>query len=138
MVRVTRPGTSMLGDNLNNTVKISIVIILFVCVVIGFIYFVFSLLKGSDINKMSVSMIMNNSQVIKLIGTPMHQGMLVTGKIKLSNDDGSADISGSIVGSTGSVDYRVRGIKSAGLWRIQSLIVTHDGTKIEIDPMAVE
>ena len=138
MVRVTRLRTSVLGDSLNNTVKISAIILLFVCVVIGFVGFVFSLLKNSDINKMSVATIMNSNQVRKLIGTPMHQGMMVTGHIKLSNDDGSADISGSIVGTISSVDYKVRGIKSAGIWRIQSLNVTHNGTRIEIDPMAVE
>ncbi len=85
--------------------------------------FVFSLMKSSDAYKDAVARAHASVEVQAALGTPIEEGLFVTGNINTSGSSGQADLAIPISGPNGKATIYVIATKSAGAWNFSTLIV---------------
>lgn len=71
--------------------------------------------------------------LIEKLGTPIHAGLLMTGKITEKDDTGSANLAIPLDGPKGEATLHVRATKSSGVWTFSQLDVDMKATKQRID-----
>ncbi len=108
-------------------------LILFAGFIALMICLVFGIMKSSDAYKDALAKAKAHPSVQKTIGTPIEEGMFVTGSINLSGPSGQADLSIPISGPDGKATIYVVAAKSAGQWTFSTLIVEIKDTKQRID-----
>jgi hypothetical protein len=96
-------------------------------------YFVFGLMKTSDVYKEALSRAKANPAVVRALGAPIREGLFVSGSIQVSGPSGSAELSIPLSGSTGKGTIFLEARKSAGRWSFAKLLVEVDGTRERID-----
>ena len=95
-------------------------IVLFVAV-IG--YLAFGFVKSCEIYEMATAKAKRNSSVVEALGSPIEEGLLVMGNIKLSGSSGKADLSIPISGPGGKAKIYAVATKSTGHWTFSTLVV---------------
>jgi Cytochrome oxidase complex assembly protein 1 len=90
-------------------------------------FFVFSILKSSDAYKSAVARAKSNQRVVAALGTPIQEGMFVSGKTNVNGPSGEADLGIPISGPKGKATIYVVATKSAGEWTFSKLTVKVDG-----------
>jgi len=78
---------------------------------------VFGIIKSSEVYQEAVARTKANEQVQQLLGTPIDEGLFVTGNIETSNDKGNADLTIPVSGPNGSAVIRVVAMRSDGRWK---------------------
>jgi hypothetical protein len=68
-----------------------------------------------------------DARVIALLGEPVKARWWFTGSIKVSGNDGNADLHIPLAGSTAKGDLYVKGTKTDGRWEYETMTVTRDG-----------
>jgi len=96
------------------------VIVLFVAV-IG--YLVFGFVKSCEIYKMATAKAKSNSAVVEALGSPIEEGLLVRGRMKMGGSSGKADLSIPISGPRGKAKIYAVATKPAGQWTFSTLEV---------------
>ena len=104
-----------------------------VLLVVLILSFVFGLMKSSGAYKDAVAKAKADSAVVEALGSPIEEGMLVSGSINTSGSSGDADLSIPISGPEGEATIFVTASKSAGQWTFSVLIVEIKGTEERID-----
>lgn len=94
---------------------------------------VFGLIKSADPYKDALAKAKAHPSVQKIIGTPIEEGIFITGKINVSGSSGQADISIPISGPDGKATIYVVATKSAGQWTFSTLSVEIKDTRQRID-----
>ncbi len=94
---------------------------------------VFGAIKSSDAYKTAVARASADPRVVNALGTPIKEGMLVSGSIKTSGPSGNADLSIPISGPKGKGTIYAVATKSAGQWRYSTLTVEVAGTGERIE-----
>jgi hypothetical protein len=108
-------------------------------ILIGVVFFssilfaVFGALKSSDVYKTALGRAKANPQVVAALGTPIEDGMLVSGNTNTNGASGHADLSIPISGPKGKGTIYAVAEKSAGQWSYSRLEVEIDKTKERID-----
>ncbi|HWY40092.1 MAG TPA: cytochrome c oxidase assembly factor Coa1 family protein [Chthoniobacterales bacterium] len=102
---------------------IALVVLFVVCIV----FFVFSVLKSSDVYKTALMRAKNNQRVIAALGTPIHDGLAPSGNTHVNGPSGEADIAIPISGPKGKATIYAVGTKSDGKWEFSKLTVQVDG-----------
>lgn len=99
----------------------------FVVLVIGFVLLiamlVFGAMKSTDVYKTALAAARDNPEVVEALGTPIKDGMFVTGKTNVDGASGEATFAIPISGPKGSGTLYVTATKSAGRWEYQTLEV---------------
>ncbi len=95
--------------------------------------FVFGLMKSSDAYKDAVAQAKANSSVVEALGTPIEEGILVSGNINVTGSSGHADLAIPISGPNGKGTIYVVATKSAGKWSFSTLVVEINETATRID-----
>lgn len=90
-------------------------------------FFVFSILKSSDVYKTAVARAKNDQRVVGVLGTPIQEGMFVSGKTNSTGPSGEADLGIPISGPKGKATVYVVATKSTGEWTFSKLAVKVDG-----------
>lgn len=85
--------------------------------------FVFSLMKSSDAYKDAVARTRADPAVQAAIGTPIEEGLFVTGNINTSGSSGQADLAIPLSGPKGNATIYLVATKSAGAWNFSTLVV---------------
>ena len=80
-------------------------------------------MKSSDAYKDAVARARANPNVVEKLGTPIQEGMFVTGNINVQNDSGNADLQIPISGPKGKAVIHAVATKSAGKWEYSRLTV---------------
>ena len=88
-----------------------------------FMSLIFGMMKSSDAYQDALAKAKANPVVQKAIGTPIEEGMFVTGEIKTSNSSGKANLSIPISGPDGQATIYFVASKSAGEWTFSTLVV---------------
>ena len=101
--------------------------------IVGFIYFVMSMMKSSGAYTDAVAKAKENLVVQESIGTPIEEGLFVTGSTSTSGTTGQADLTISISGPDGDATIYVVAEKSAGAWTFSTLTVEISDTGQRID-----
>jgi len=94
---------------------------------------VFGMMKSSGAYKDAVAKAKAHASVQKTIGTPIKEGMFITGNINVSGPSGQANLSIPISGPQGKGTIYVVAAKSAGQWTFSTLVVEIKVTKQRID-----
>ncbi len=92
----------------------------------GCTYYLFSSLANSTPAKMGVTLAEVHPLVRAKLGTPLTRGRFASGRIQLSNSNGSATLAVPVSGPNGSGTAHVSATKSGGEWRIDTLEVQPD------------
>lgn len=108
-----------------------------VVLLIGFIgalfYFVIGIFKSSDVYKIALEQSRASPKVIESLGTPIRDGMFISGNIKISGSEGTADFEIPIHGPKGYGVIYVVAKKSMGRWYFRTLEVAIDSSYERID-----
>lgn len=86
-------------------------------------FFVFSILKSSDVYKTALATAKGNPAVIEALGEPIEEGWLMSGKTNVEGTSGEADIGIPISGPNGKGTIYAVATKSAGRWTYTTLEV---------------
>ena len=108
---------------------VGLVVAFVLCIVV----FVFSVLKSTDVYKTAVARAKANREVVAALGTPIKEGMFLSGNTHADGASGAADISIPISGPKGKGTIYVVATKSAGVWNYSTLTVEIAETKERID-----
>ena len=106
---------------------------LFVGFIVLIVCLVFGMMKSSDVYKEALAKAKANPAVQKTIGTPIEEGMFVTGNINISGPSGQADLAIPISGPDGEATIYVVAAKLAGQWTFSTLVVEIKDTKQRIN-----
>jgi len=99
----------------------------------GIFFFVFSIIKYSDVYVESLTRAQSSPAVVKSLGEPIKEGFLVFGSIHVNGPSGEADLAIPISGPKGSGTINAVATKSAGKWHFQVLEVDIKGSEGRID-----
>lgn len=99
----------------------------------GVAYFTVStVIKGSPAFTEAVSKASENEEVKAAIGTPITGGFWVSGQMKETNGEGTADFTVPIEGPKGSGSMHVVARRSGGAWIFRSIVVETKGKTIDV------
>ena len=106
---------------------------LFACFTALIIFFVLGLIKSSDAYNDATAMVRAHPSVQESIGTPIEEGIFISGNIKVSGPSGKASLSIPVSGPKGKGTLFVEAEKSAGQWTFSTLVLEIKGTRHRID-----
>jgi hypothetical protein len=112
------------------------ILLLVIVAICGFVIFIMSLLKNSDVAKQALARARSNPGVVEHLGTPIKAGWFVSGSINLHDSSGDADLTMPISGPKGKGTIHLTAHKSAGTWTFSVLQVELEGSKEKIDLLA--
>ena len=107
--------------------------LLFCAFVAVIIVTVFSAIKSTDVYKEAVARAKADDRVTTAIGTPIKEGLFVSGSTNVTGASGKSDLSIPIHGPNGEATIYVNAFKSAGQWRYRTIIVKIAKTGEKID-----
>ena len=94
---------------------------------------VFGALKSSEAYKTAVARAKANPQVIEALGTPIKEGMLLSGKTNVDGSSGEADLTIPLSGPKGKAKLYAIATKRAGRWTYSTLEAEIDGREERIN-----
>lgn len=98
-------------------------IVAFLAVAIGAVFFVFGLMKSSDVYREALAEASSHAAVVEALGEPVEAGWYLMGNIEVNDGSGRADISIPISGPKGSGTIFAVATKSAARWSYEILEV---------------
>lgn len=107
--------------------------VLFLAFIAVLVFVVFAAMKSSDVYKTAVARAKASPAVTQALGSPLKEGMLVSGSTNTSGGSGSADLSIPVSGPKGQGTIYVTATKSGGEWIYSKLFVEVAQTKAKID-----
>jgi hypothetical protein len=108
-------------------------LVLFVGFIALLMCLVFGMMKSSVVYKQALSKAKAQPAVQATIGTPIEEGLLITGNIKVSGPSGQANLAIPISGPDGKATIYLVAAKSAGQWSFSTLVVEIKQTHQRID-----
>ena len=111
-------------------------LVLFAVFIGGIVMVVFGAMKSSDAYKTAVARARANPEVVAALGTPIEEGLFVSGKTNVEGSSGEADLTISISGPKGKAKLYAIATKSAGRWTYSTLEVAIDGRDDRINLLA--
>ena len=113
-------------------------VLLITLFVAGIVMIVFGALKSSDAYKTAVARAKANPQVVEALGTPIEEGMFLSGNTNVSASSGSADLTIPISGPKGKAKVYAIATKQAGRWTYSTLEAEIDGRDDRVNLLAGE
>ena len=113
-------------------------IALFAGLIVLIVTIVFGMMKSSHAYKEALAMARADLYVKEALGSPIKDGLLVMGNLKVNGSSGHADLAIPVSGPEGSGTIYVVASKSAaaGQWTISRLVVDVKATNERIDLLA--
>lgn len=128
------PHKSWLGRNWFWFIPVGCIGMLVVAV--GFVALIvlaaFTMMKSSDAYKEAVAQAKANPAVQSVLGTPIEEGLLVTGNVNVNNDSGEANLAIPLSGPNGAGTLYVEAVKSAGAWSYSTLRLDTGSEQIDV------
>jgi hypothetical protein len=94
---------------------------------------IFGAMKSSDVYKDAVAKARANPAVIDALGSPLKEGMFLSGNTNVNGASGEANLAIPISGPNGKGTIYVAASKSAGQWTYATLAVEVEKTHERID-----
>lgn len=94
---------------------------------------VFGAMKQSDAYKMAVARAKSDPRVTSALGTPISEGLFLSGSTNVTGGSGEADLTIPISGPKGKADIYAVATKSGGEWTFSKLAVKIANTGETID-----
>ena len=109
------------------------ILILFAAFITLIVMIVFSAMKSSDVYKDALKRAKAEPAVIEALGSPIKDGMFVSGSTKVNGASGEANLAIPIYGPKGEGTLYLVAEKSVGAWNYSNLVVEVKKTKNRID-----
>lgn len=106
---------------------------LFVIFVGSIVLIVFSAMKSSDVYKDALARAKTHPAVIDALGSPVTEGLLLSGNTNVNGASGEANLSIPVSGPKGKGTIYVAATKSLGRWNYSGLILEIERTHQRID-----
>jgi hypothetical protein len=106
---------------------------LFVVFVGSIALLVFSAMKSSDVYKDALARAKTHPAVIEALGSPVTEGLLLSGNTNVNGASGEANLSIPVSGPKGKGTIYVAATKSLGRWNYSGLVLEIAGTHQRID-----
>ncbi len=106
---------------------------LFVVFVGSIVLIVFSAMKSSDIYKDALARAKTHPAVIEALGSPVTEGLLLSGNTNINGASGEANLSIPVSGPKGKGTIYVAATKSLGRWNYSGLVLEIAKTHQRID-----
>ena len=104
-----------------------------VAFVAAIVLVVFGAMKSTDIYKIAVARAKADPAVLEALGSPLEEGLFLSGKTNVNGSSGEADIAIPISGPKRKGTLYVVATKSAGRWEYKTMVVEVKGTGERID-----
>ena len=99
---------------------IGAIVVLFIII---FYLFIGSAFKNTEIYKMTLEILNNNTRAQMVLNKEIKSSGFITGNISTSGSVGNANLSFNVTGSTGKVKIYVTGTKEFDTWKIEKLYI---------------
>jgi hypothetical protein len=109
------------------------IVILFAAFIGLIVMIVFSAMKSSDVYHDALARAKAEPAVIEALGSPIKDGMFVSGSTNVNGASGKANLAIPIYGPKGEATLYVVAEKSVGAWNYSNLVVEVTKTKKRID-----
>jgi hypothetical protein len=109
------------------------VVLLFLAFVGSILVIVFSAMKSTDVYKEALARAKANAAVIEALGSPIEDGLLVSGNTNVNGASGESNLAIPISGPKGKGTIHVSANKSLGQWNYSGLVVEVAQTHQRID-----
>jgi hypothetical protein len=96
-------------------------------------WFAFAMMKQSDVYADAVAQARAHPAAIEALGTPIEEGLFVSGQINVTGPSGDADLAVPLSGPKGKATLYIVASKSAGQWRFSTLQLQPDAGAARID-----
>ncbi len=106
---------------------------LFVVFVGSIVLIVFSAVKSSDVYKDALARAKTHPAVIEALGSPVTEGLLLSGNTNVNGASGEANLSIPVSGPKGKGTVYVAATKSLGRWNYSGLVLEIARTHQRID-----
>lgn len=106
---------------------------LFVIFVGSIVVIVLSAMKSSDIYKDALARAKTHPAVIEALGSPVTEGLLLSGNTNVNGASGEANLSVPVSGPKGKGTIYVAATKSLGQWNYSGLVLEIERTHQRID-----
>jgi len=106
---------------------------LFVVFVGSIVLIVFSAVKSSDVYKDALARVKTHPAVIEALGSPVTEGLLLSGNTNVNGASGEANLSIPVSGPKGKGIIYLAATKSLGRWNYSGLVLQIAGTHQRID-----
>ena len=106
---------------------------LFVVFVGSIVLIVFSAVKSSDVYKDALARAKTHPAVIEALGSPVTEGLLLSGNTNVNGASGEANLSIPVSGPKGKGTIYVAATKSLGRWNYSGLVLEIARTHQRID-----
>ena len=94
----------------------------------GIVFFVFGIMKSSDVYRVAVHRAKTNVQVADVLGAPISEGLFLTGNINVTPQSGNANLSIPVSGPKHKGTIHVVATKADGEWVCSKMGLRADGT----------
>jgi hypothetical protein len=95
---------------------------------------VFGSMRSSTPYQDAMARAQNDPRVIEALGSPVKPGYFISGQINTNNNDGDVNISIPLHGPKGGGILEVKGTKTSGTWKYESMKVVVKGESIDLMP----
>ena len=109
------------------------ILVLFVAFVGSIVIIVFSAIRSTGPYKDAFARAKIHPLVIEALGSPIKEGLFVSGSTKVNGAAGEANLAIPISGPKGKGTIYVKAAKSLGRWSYSDLVVEIQGTRNRID-----
>lgn len=112
---------------------LSLLVLVFGCIAL-MVVVIFGAMKSTDVYKDALAKARANPAVINALGSPINDGMFLSGNTSVDGASGKADLAIPISGPKGKGTIYVTAAKSAGQWTYTTLVVEikETGTRIDL------
>ena len=107
--------------------------ILVAAFVASIVVIVFSAMKSSDVYREALARAKAAPAVVEALGSPIRDGMFVSGSTNVNGASGEANLAIPIAGPKGEGTLYLAATKSVGVWNFSSLVLEVKQTKERID-----
>jgi Cytochrome oxidase complex assembly protein 1 len=94
---------------------------------------IFAMIGNSEVCQLAVSRVQSNRAVVEQLGQPIKRGLMVSGSIETTGPSGHADIAIPLSGPKGNGTLYAVGVKSAGIWKLETLQLAVSGHANRVD-----
>jgi hypothetical protein len=109
------------------------ILVLFVAFVGSIVMIAFGAIKSADPYKDALARAKMHPAVIEALGSPIKEGLFVSGNTNVNGAAGEADLAIPISGPKGKGTIYLKAAKSLGRWSYSDLVVEIQGTRNRID-----
>jgi hypothetical protein len=109
------------------------IFVLFAIFIASIVLIVFGALKSTDVYKEAVAKAKANPAVVEALGSPIKEGMFVSGSSNVNGATGESNLSIPISGPKGKGTIYLSAKKSLGRWNYDDLVVEIKNTGERID-----